>query len=160
MVKHLWPNFLTDAGAYDAALQFWDQLWHEKIDPWGVRAHWAPWINTHFANGTPFRDGNPIFGRLSLRDRRAVRVIQSEPTSANPIIDFWLQLFPADAGTAAGVTELVVVCELSEESAQLAAGLIASWVNRGTLKSEAAEIAYANAGVEEWESAPEYQLVG
>src|SRR5437867_9865303 len=74
MAKPLFGNFLTDANEYRQAEDFWENLWRKQVDPHALHTDWKVWINTQFADGTAFMDGNPIFSRVSVVDGRAVRV--------------------------------------------------------------------------------------
>jgi hypothetical protein len=158
MAKHLWPNFLHEPKEYFAVESHWENLWKTQIDPHGSHRDWTRWVNTNFADGTPFMDGNPVFSRISLRDRRSVRVIQNEPNAQSLALSFWLE-----RGSRANSTvgELVISCELSNETSQYAAALMLAWVNRGEiiLCSEFAKTESSNSGEEELEPASNYQLV-
>jgi len=161
MVKHLWPNFLTNAGEYRNSEQYWNELWTTDVDPDGLHPEWKPWLNLSYVNGAPFGDGNPIFNRLSVADRKAVRVIQTQPSGPGIVLDFWLEEIITPDDTVPSVVELVITCELSAEAAHYAGQLIRSWVTTGeiTLRSEFAETAYRDSSAEEWELTSPYHLV-
>ena len=85
-----------------------------------------------FANGTPMRDGNPIFSAVSPTLRRAVRIIQHEPSSDELELEHWLDTFQGDEP----ISELVISCALSEQVQEKAAGLIRSWIAAGRVGAD------------------------
>ena len=121
---HLFPRFLTDESEYAKAEAFWTALW-ERIAPDERRQRgWsAEWFRPQ-----PPKDGNPIFTAVSELRRKAIRVIQYEPTSDGLEIDFWLDTFGGDLTDPDAIVELVISCALSVETAQKAYKFITSWV--------------------------------
>jgi hypothetical protein len=132
MVRHHFPDFLEDAAQYAQAESFWFQLWESLVRFTGQQAEWKhPWLRTASANGTPFRDGDPIFSAISPERRMAVRVIQHEAEDAGPELDFWVDTF-GDEGEAVRV--LVISCSLSDEAAIYARDLLYSWLEQGAVE--------------------------
>jgi hypothetical protein len=84
-------------------------------------------LNTNFANGTAFFDGNPIFQALFEKENKAIRIIQEEPESHEVEISAWLNQIEIKEDT---ITELVIALELSKESQKIAEDLIKAWIVR------------------------------
>ena len=70
------------------------------------------------------RDGNPIFSAVSPTLRRAVRIIQHEPSSDELELEYWLHTFQGDEA----ISELVISCALSEQAEREAGELIRAWI--------------------------------
>lgn len=145
MVHHLFKGFLTDAAEYEAAQARWRRLWDRIVAEEKREADWqVPWFAPEFANGTPMRDGNPIFSAISPTLRRGVRIIQHQPTSDELELEYWLDTFQGEEP----IGELVISCALSEQGEKKAAELIRAWVTTGCVSenSTAAETKCANCG--------------
>jgi len=76
----LFPNFLTDANEYQQAENLLVDLWKDvesvsvcQEDTWVY-----PWLNTIAVDGTPLRDGDPIFSAWCPAQKRAIRVVLHE----------------------------------------------------------------------------------
>jgi hypothetical protein len=133
MVQHLCERFLADAAEYEAAQARWRGLWDRIIATEKPEAEWkVPWFASKFADGTPMRDGNPIFSAVSPTLQRGVRILQHEPTSDQLELDYWLDTFGSDQA----VSELVISCALSEQAEQRAADLIRPWIRSGRVSGE------------------------
>src|SRR5260370_36236770 len=121
MVQHLCKRFLADAAEYESAQARWRQLWDTLITAEKLAAEWkVPWFVPEFVNGTPMRDGNPIFTAVSPALRRGVRIIQHAPTTDQLELDYWLDTFQSDEP----ISELVISCALSDEAEQQASDLM------------------------------------
>ena len=128
MVQHLCKTFLADAAAYESAQARWRQLWETLVAAEKLEAEWkVPWFVPEFVNGTPMRDGNPIFTAVSPTLRRGVRIIQHEPTTDQLELDYWLDTFRSDET----ISELVISCALSDQAEQQASHLIRAWITTG-----------------------------
>jgi len=128
MVQHLNKTFLVDAAEYEAAQARWHQLWDRLTTAAHVQAEWhVPWFTPEFVNGTPMRDGNPIFSAVSPNQRRGVRIIQHEPTAGQLELDYWLDTFASEEP----VSELVISCALSAEAEQKVSELLHAWITTG-----------------------------
>jgi hypothetical protein len=131
MVKHLHSDFLTDPNVYVQAEAYWQNRWNELVKFAGKEGQWqTPWLRTAFADGTPFRDGDPIFSAISTVVDRAVRVIQYPPESDGIELDYWVEWFGPE-NEHPPVQILVVSCALSMESAAQACEAIYSWIVEG-----------------------------
>jgi hypothetical protein len=129
--SYLFRNFLHDAGEYAQAESYWADLWDAVARETGQAGEWKhPWLQTQFGDGTPFRDGNPIFSAVSIPRGLGVRVIQYEPESEEMELDCWVDTFGGD-GEPGAVRELVISCALAEETAASARDLIYSWMVTG-----------------------------
>ncbi|REJ98519.1 MAG: hypothetical protein DWQ35_00515 [Planctomycetota bacterium] len=130
MVTHLFPRFLDDAEEYHNAEVFWDDAFRQIVDRYSKIRDWQPWLTTCFADGTPFADGNPIYSLISTSTGKGVRVIQLPPESSDVQITAFRKTFGGKRGESDTVEELVIHCELSEESAVIAKRLLIEWVKQ------------------------------
>jgi hypothetical protein len=130
MAQHLFPHFLNDPAEYAKAEAYWRRLWDGIARFTGQQYEWrTPWLQTAYADGTPFRDGDPIFSACSPNRGLGVRVIQYAPTSEETELDFW----PDTVGDewSGEIRTLVISCALSEQAADIARDLILSWMRYG-----------------------------
>ncbi len=132
MINHLYAHFLDDPEDYRRSEEFWTRLCRDVIKYRTSTDDWSPWLTTAFADGTPFADGNPICNLMSPGLRRGIRIIQQPVSSQEPTITAFTEDFGHNPDEDEYVIELVVVCELSDESAKLARSLIAEWVGIDT----------------------------
>jgi hypothetical protein len=131
MVQHLFRRFLADPGEYAQAEDYWRRLWEQLARFSGQQHEWRyPWIRTTYADGTPFRDGDPIFSAWSPSRKLGVRVIQNEPQDEELELNCWLDLL-GDEWSGGKVRTLVISCALSRQAADLAWDLILSWMRDG-----------------------------
>jgi len=126
MVHHLFKDFLENQEVYILNENYWKDQFDNLLLQNGTSLVCREWLKTTFSNGVKFFDGNPIFNVLCPSLNKAVRIIQEEPTSNHLVISAWLDEFPT-ADDQETVKELVIVLELSEESRDLAKGLIKAW---------------------------------
>jgi hypothetical protein len=132
VVEHLYPNFLADDRAYSSTEAAWADLWTRVVRRAGQAALWrAPWLNTHFANGTPFRDGDPIFSAVDDGRQMGVRVIQLEPETPDDEHLEWRVDSVGEWSAPDSVRTLVVSCVLSVATRASVHGLFYDWVVRG-----------------------------
>jgi hypothetical protein len=131
MIRHFFESFLNDEEEYERAEGYWLDLWDRILEE-GQTDQWqAPWLATSFADGTPSRDGNPIFSAVSPARKLGVRVIQHAPTQDQGELEYWIDTFEGEEGP---IRELVLSCALSDEVVRRAAELIRSWVARGEVQ--------------------------
>jgi hypothetical protein len=126
----MFVNFLKDPAEYAAAERFWQELFARAARDEGVEGEWvAPWLNTRFADGTPFADGNPIFSAWSPARRIAVRVIQHDPADppGGDGFESWTDTFDGEGGA---IRELVISCILSDAAAARTAQMLRDWIGR------------------------------
>lgn len=132
MPDYLFPNFLRDPAEYKAAEAFWLQQWNDLISQPGESQHWQThWLNTTYANGEPFMDGNPIFSAISSSRNLAVRIIQVEGTSHPQEFGLWTDTFGDDDDS---VNELVIACVLTLENIAHAKDLLHEWITTGKIR--------------------------
>ena len=123
-MTHLFPKFLADESEYGKVEQFWRQIWADIPANDRAVGKWrADWFEPQ-----PPRDGNPVFTAVSEKFRKGIRVIQYEPTSQEPELDFWLDTFGGEPTDPSAIRELVIACALSTESARHARKLMSSWI--------------------------------
>jgi len=123
MVEHLFKNFLEDQNVYILNVSYWQKTVTKIL----AESHWQKmqfkeYLNTSFANGTPFLDGNPIFNAV-FENNKAIRIIQEEPESNEVAIAAWLDQVEDET-----IPELVITLELSKESKQIADDFIKAWI--------------------------------
>jgi hypothetical protein len=124
-MTHLFQNFLADEAEYAQTVVFWESLWASIPDDERRRGGWrCGWLPAQ-----PPKDGNPIFTAVSESQRKAIRVIQYEPTSQEEELDFWFDTFGGDSTEPEHIRELVISCALSVEAAQMAVKLMSLWIS-------------------------------
>ncbi len=103
------------------------KTWEELVRNLGQADRWkAPHYTTTFVNGTPCRDGNPIFSAVDPTRRLGVRVIQFEPTGDSGEIVSWQDTFAE--GEPEEIRDLVISCSLTDETLAKASDLIRQWI--------------------------------
>lgn len=115
--------------AYTQAEQHWKALFDSMTEALGF-THYAYMANA-FADGTPIRDGNPIFTAYIPEVGRAVRIIQ-EPPADEPDFAAWLNDTEHPDGRP--FTELVISLVLTETAQAQALGFIEQWIGGGELE--------------------------
>ena len=136
MAAHLFPRFLADPAEYSRAEAYWRSLWEELTRLTGQVQEWRhPWLQTAYADGTPFRDGDPIFSAWSPTRKLGVRVIQNELQQEALELDFWSDVVGDQR--SGEVHTLVISCVLTSEAAGLARDLIVSWMRHGNVSVSA-----------------------
>jgi hypothetical protein len=137
----LFPDFLEDPKRYSEAEEYWRNLWAKVACSAGQASVWrSPWLTTCFADGTPFRDGNPIFSAVSDQRRLGVRIIQYEADPMDePAVNWWIDSFgdPAEAGV---IRELVVSCAPAVQTEGEVFRLLSGWVSQGAVEPEAEDV--------------------
>jgi hypothetical protein len=132
MDKYLFPNFLSNPAEYAQAEALWIERWKERRECVGDRDDWTtPWLSTEFADGTPCRDGNPIFSAFSPLRRRGIRVIQLEPSADPRDRDVWIDAFDKDG--LEKIDELVISCVLTRETLFDAMDMMSQWMDKGKI---------------------------
>jgi hypothetical protein len=139
MAQHLFPNFLSDPREYAQAEAFWKQTWDELKRLAGQPHEWiTPWLQTVYADGTPFQDGDPIFSAWAPARLFGVRIIQHMPTTDEMELAFWIDVV-GDEWTGQ-VRTLVISCALSDQAAYFALDLILSWMLFGKVSVSQEEV--------------------
>jgi hypothetical protein len=129
MAEFLFPEFLRDLQQYEQAESIWQRLWQDLIGRTGQLGLWeTPWHSTTFVDGTPCRDGNPIFSAVSATRRLGIRVMQLEPEENPREITYWMDTFAK--GESEEVNELVIACVLSDQTLLDAVNLMRQWITR------------------------------
>jgi hypothetical protein len=130
MSRFLFPDFLNDPQQYHEAEGLWLKAWKELADEVGQAQLWeSPFYTTTFVDGTPCRDGDPIFSAVNPTRRLGVRIIQFEPTGDAEEIVSWLDTFAK--GEPEEVRELVISCSLTDSTLSKARDLIRRWMTEG-----------------------------
>ena len=128
MTQFLLPDFLNDPNQYEQVEMIWRGQWDSLIRELGQEASWqTPWLNTRFNDGSPFRDGNPIFSAVCPSRHLGVRVIQVEPADDPNEFTAWTDTFAK--GEPEATEELVIHCVLSDQTLSKAFGLIRKWIS-------------------------------
>ena len=127
MTQFLFPNFLQDVREYEQSEALWKDRWGDLVRR--ERQDWlwgTPWASATFVDGTPIRDGNPIFYVVSPQRRLGIRVIQLEPAANPRELQVWTDTFAQ--GDPEELKELVVCCVLTHLTLLEAVDLMARWV--------------------------------
>lgn len=133
MTKILFPNFLTNPNEYAQAEKYWQERWDALVKLAGQEGEWkAPWLQTTFADGTPFHTGDPIFSAISNSRDLAIRVIQHESETEDFELDTWVECF-GEESESNSIRVLVISCTLSEETVRQACDAMYSWMIKGAL---------------------------
>ncbi|AFY56225.1 hypothetical protein Riv7116_3781 [Rivularia sp. PCC 7116] len=123
MVNHLYKNFLSSIEEYKACESFWRDLCETiLLKHQGITHGWMVWLNVIFL------DGNPMYSLISPDSRKGIAIYQHEPTENKIIFGAWMDKFGPIDTTQDFVEEIVIACELSQESASVASELIEIWV--------------------------------
>lgn len=131
MVQFIFADFLNDPAQYAQAEAIWRERWVAVLRDLGQQDQWqTPWINTTANDGTPFRDGNPIFSAVCSARQLGVRVIQVEPEGDLNEFTSWIDTFAE--GDPDAIKELVIHCVLSDASLREAETLIKRWIAQET----------------------------
>lgn len=123
LMSILLPDFLQNPNDYVEAETVWQTLW---ISLPQQNAWRTPWLNTVFADGTPFMDGDPIFSAISNSGQRAVKIIQQAPDYGASHFEHWLETKPDMPDWPQQV--LVISCVLSSEHLEQSKNLLAAWM--------------------------------
>jgi hypothetical protein len=136
MAEYLYSNFLSNATEYEQAERLWQTSWEDLLRRAPAQPLWkSPWLTMTFANGEPFRDGNPIFSAVCPTRRLGIRVIQLEPSADAPAeFDFWTDVFAE--GEPEAIKELVISCTLTPQTLLLALDLMNQWVSQGEVRGQ------------------------
>ena len=138
MVKHLFPEFLSDELVYRKVERFWIDLW-ENIDR-DIREGWnQPWFQPLPPS---ISEGNPIFSAVSPRMRRGIRIIQSAPAENGLEFVAYPDTFGGSVFDPNTIHELVISCALSDVSASVALSLIIPWVEGKVICLDACEAGF------------------
>jgi hypothetical protein len=129
MTEFLFPSFLKDAREYEEAERLWESRWRDLVEAARQTRLWrSRWFNTRFANGTPCRDGNPIFSAVNRKKRIGIRVIQLEPGKDAVEISHWIDEFGQEESDP--IKELVISCALTEQTLRQATDLMRQWLTQ------------------------------
>ncbi len=104
-------------------VNYWQTIVNKQFAPNQIKAE--AWLETSFANGEPFLDGNPIFHFVVKKLNKAVRIVQEVAESDKLEISAWINNTELDETE---INELVIVLQLSEESKTIAIDLIKTWI--------------------------------
>jgi hypothetical protein len=130
MAKPLFPNFFNDPNEYRLAETLWREKSHELVRRVGQERQWVtPWLQTTFANWTPFADGNPIFSAVAPNRRLGVRVVQVDPCQELRELSTWTDTFAE--GEPEAINELVIACALTPQTLDETLALMEQWITQG-----------------------------
>ena len=125
----LYKSFLADESEYHQVEQYWKDIFERIIEP--MRYSYQGYLNTHFVDGTPLMDGNPIFHAYVPEADRALRIIQEEPEEP---VDFYCWENETDWPDGTPLSELVISLVLTEETKVQAEEAIRNWLKEGKVK--------------------------
>jgi hypothetical protein len=127
--------FLSDPQVYTAAQQYWADMFTDIVSHAGKKTQWAPWFEPCFVDGTPRRDGNPIWSTVSYEAHKGIRIIQDEPGAFAPEITAWIDTF-GDPAYDECIEELVISCIPSDTTEPIAYKLMHVFVVENLSKEE------------------------
>lgn len=117
-------NSFSDPVKYIELENFWAETWTKILSKFPDAGEWiSPFFGTHFANGEPFQDGNPIFSAACEPRKLVVRIIQREGSTGG--ITCWNDC------TMDGLSELVINLSLNKCNLKLAIELIEDFIEDG-----------------------------
>jgi len=148
MVTHHFARFLEDPVEYHRALDHWTRLW-ERVDAFRRNDDgWtSPWLCARLADGSLDMDGNPIFTAFSPSLRKGLRIIQEQPTSERIEFQLWFDTFGGPLTDSESIRELVILCELSDETSDLSLQAMRDWVNGKPIFSRFAQFRRYSHGI-------------
>lgn len=133
--RYLFPDFLNDPEQYRQAEELWLKTRNALVEEVGQARLWQPpFLATSFADGTPCRDGNPIFSAIDPARRIGVRIIRFEPTGDEEELVSWLDTFAE--GEPEELRELVISCCLTDSTLSKARDLIRRWITGGSADTD------------------------
>jgi hypothetical protein len=134
--EDLYPNWMSDPLEYDAAVSFWTDL----LGPIIVQAPrvWKiPWSENVGVDGTPFRDGNPMFSAVAVDGSRGF-LIREELLIDAPEIFAWINRYgEGDPSYADGLGMPVLVLTSQRISGEIALAfskMLESWAVLETME--------------------------
>ncbi len=137
MVVHMHADFLTNERSYSDAERYWIDLWGQ-IDP--ITRRLKGWRQPWFQPLPPsISEGNPIFSAVSPMLKRAIRIIQFEPTEKELEFVAYPDTFGGTIFDPKAIHELVISCALSDEAAKLSLSLMLQWVEGESFSFDLAE---------------------
>lgn len=136
MGKILFANFLEDKRVYHLAYLFWKSFFERFTAA-------AEWEYVTYLNTDGEHDGNPIFHAYIPASKRALRIIQVDPSEAEAPLDIkaWIDEVQPASGQSA-VPELVINMILSEEAKKVGQNLIHHWFHNNEVWTEQALAAF------------------
>jgi hypothetical protein len=135
MANVFFPDFRNDPEQHREAEELWLKTWTELVREVGQADQWkAPHYTTTFVDGTPCRDGDPIFSAVDPTRRLGVRIIQFEPTGDSGEFASWQDTFAE--GEPEEVRDLVISCSLTDETLSKACNLIRQWITHGRVRTD------------------------
>lgn len=119
----LYYNFLENTTVYRQNEAYWTRFVQQTLASYNI--HPQPWLNKHYADGSPMQDGNPIYDAL-LGNAKAVRIIQIQPEEEEVLISAWIKQTEHEEGD--DLEELVIHLQLTKKTRVAALTLLDKWV--------------------------------
>ena len=133
-MTHLFPDFLSNSKEYNNCVEFWRTTVTE-ITSASIAGGWAEWLTTHFVSGDQILDGNPIYSCWCSKTKKAFKIIPNTPTHDALMISAWMDTFGSNHRKSPDyIEQLIIMCELSVESAELSKDLIRAWAGNLSLR--------------------------
>ncbi len=124
MGKHLFADFMTNKLVYQVCKNYWEIKIEDLLQKHNL-SNCKPYLNTKFANGQDFYDGNPIVNFYAEEINRAFRIIQEEPESENEVITAWINKTEINNKQ---IEELVITLAFTPTTENIAFDLISKWL--------------------------------
>jgi hypothetical protein len=125
MKKYLFENFLNEPLIYRACRNYWEARLEDLFEEHKIHTA-TPYLNTKFANGDDFFNGNPIINYYFSDIRRAIRIIQEAPQNESIEIAAWIDTFETEDFST---KELVIAIQLRPKTEAIALHLITKWIS-------------------------------
>lgn len=124
----LFDGFMSNSDLYLQSEQFWDCALRNVLSKCNPQHVWRiPWLNTRFANGEPFGDGNPIISGLCEELSLGIRIIQLQ-YDGEEVTQSWTDdtQFKTSSGNAVRV--LTIACVATPPAVEYAMNTISDWL--------------------------------
>ena len=126
MPRYLYPDFLSCPTQYVKAEKFWSDMCEEILAKQGQKGEWVQWLNT------TTKEGNPIFSLFSTKQNKGFSIIQESIENRDHVYIYARTLTFGENYYPRPIEQLLIGCELSEESAMIAEKLIEHWTAERT----------------------------
>ena len=127
-----YANFSQDPEIFLQAKAFWVSLCDSIVENYKGAGSWDSWFEGIMADGSIDLSGNPIYSLVNRDLERGVRMIQIEPDKDELQLKAWIDVY--DKGAPGEITELVIYCQLTDKSEDLAKKLLHEWINTNNLE--------------------------
>ena len=127
--EYLFPNFLESPEEYNAARAYWRALCGHLLSSYDQSDVWEPRTEQPSADGTPERDGNPIYSLVNHNQLKSIVIIQQDPKIHRKWeIVAWVDKFGDEFSEPRPIDELVFACNLTHKAVNTFQRLFEAWI--------------------------------